>query len=220
MSTDLTALVATLFASIQESMGDAFTQDEASAFAAEVQADASTLAYLFNLNQKLADEFDPDTMSDFLPRWEKIYGIAPDPSASISDRQAAVKLKKQARGWTRTNAFLFDLLTQLLGANFISLTPGDPALQIGSIPGGLSIPGGATLVDGDFCSHVAQVFIHVEKTMGQSALDFANAQAQLPNVLKQFLPAWTDWTVYQNNSHGANGFRLDEPNLDIEALTL
>lgn len=213
------SLYAVLLDSLQEAMGDGFSVDDDAMIAAELVADSRALSDLFLTNQRLANQWDPDRMTDFLARWEAIYGLSPTPDMSDNQRRVQVKLKRQAIGRLNNNSSVYDLLVEVLGDAFVSLTPGNPSLQSSQIPGGLVIPGGATLKDGAYSSHVAQIFVHVEKPDSMSALEFAEAKAQVGAILNSILPAWTNWTLYQNSSDGIASFKLDEPNLDIEALT-
>jgi hypothetical protein len=211
-------LLEVLLRTLQENLGDGFTVDDGANLTAELVADARALGDLFNTIQRFANQWDPDRMTDFLPRWEKIFGLSPAPGATPNARRRAVKLAMQALGQAPTQQRIFDMLTTLLGPALVSLVPGKTTEQIGSIPGGLVIPGGPTLVDGHFCSWVSSIFIHVEKPANQTALEFANAKASCAPALNKALPAWTAWTMYENNSDGVRGFKLDEPNLDREAF--
>jgi hypothetical protein len=211
-------LLEVLLRTLQENLGDAFSTEDDAYVTAELICDSRALGDLFNSIQRFGNQWDPDRMSDFLPRWEKIFGLSPDPSASKNQRRKAVKLAMQALGQAPTQQRIYDLLSSLLGDALVSVVPGKTTEQIGSIPGGLAIPGGPTLVDGPFCSWVSSIFIHVEQPAGMSTLDYANAKASVAPVLTKALPAWTAWTLYENSSDDVRGFKFDEPNLDTEAF--
>jgi Uncharacterised protein conserved in bacteria (DUF2313) len=215
-STD--SILEVLLRTLQENLGDAFSTDDDAYVTAELVADSRALGDLFNSIERLRSQWDPDRMTDFLPRWEQIFRLSPAPDASLVSRRAAVKLRMQAIGKSGNQQRIYDVLSTILGDALVSMVPGNTTDQIGSIPGGLAIPGGPTLVDGPFCSWVAALFIHVEKPSSMSAKDFENAKADVRPILNKTLAAWTDYVIYQNSSDGVRGFKLDEPDLDIEAF--
>src|SRR5437879_459170 len=68
--------------------GSALTDDQNSFNYAENFAIARGIADVWTANRRLAYQWDPKRMTDFLPRWEKILGLNPDPSDSDTARRA------------------------------------------------------------------------------------------------------------------------------------
>src|SRR5690348_510827 len=87
-----------LLEALLETDGTALSKEVSSYVYAERFAEARTIAYLWHLNQRMANQWDPRRMTDFLPRWERIYGIRPLSSDTDVDRRAKVKAKMETYG--------------------------------------------------------------------------------------------------------------------------
>lgn len=67
-------------------------------------------------------------------------------------------------------------------------------------------------------SSIANLTIQVKQPAGYTAAQFYAAIANIAPIMEAFLPAWMTWNWYVNDSGGVLGFKLDEPNLDLEAF--
>src|SRR4051794_4567574 len=94
--------------------GTALSKDVDSYVWAEANATARAIAYLWHLNARLANQWDPDRMTSFLPRWEKILGIRPLTTDTPVERRAKVKSKISAFGAPGDQPVVIDILTVVL----------------------------------------------------------------------------------------------------------
>lgn len=192
--------------------------DDADSYAyAESLAYSRAIAALFEAIQRLAYQWDPTRMSDFLGRWEAILGIVPPVGATIADRRRAVGVRFALVGVGATIQGLTDYIVSLIGDLFVEIKNGDSATAVQRIPGGVTIPSGPTIPDGQFASSVAFVGVHIEPTSGMNDQAFYDAAGSL-RALDTFVPAWADWGWFRHNGHAGGGFFLDETNLDNEAF--
>src|SRR5437868_5990182 len=81
-----------------EGHGSALADDVGTYQWAEHLAEARCIAYLWGLNRRMANQWDPERMTDFLPRWEAIRGLTPLSSDTPVSRRAKVLAKVQADG--------------------------------------------------------------------------------------------------------------------------
>lgn len=210
--------------SLNQGDGDALTDEVDSFNYAENFASARVLADLWSDNTRLSYQFDPQRMTDFLPRWESILNIIPDPNDTAHARRQVVAMKLSNYGKAPTQQVVTDLLRLILKDVFVSILNNDPDLPIapgdfplGSIPGGAVIPGGATLSDEIWHSAVAYLAILVNQPAGMADADFYDAVGNIDCSLEGLLPAWITFNWVRNNSNDTSGFILDdEHNLDNE----
>lgn len=196
--------------------GTALAKDVDSFVWAERNAEARALAYLWHLNRRMANQWDPRRMTDFLPRWEKILGLRPLAGATDVARRAAVLAKMQLFGQPGTQQVLTDLLHTLfdeLGI-FVGIVNTSSAVAVGTVPGGATVPGGVTLPDGDWYSSIAHLAIETVQPDGVDDPTFYDAVGQIAQAIDGIVPAWVTFDWFLDGSHGA-GFYLDEEkNLD------
>jgi hypothetical protein len=204
-------------------------------------SDSSTIAWVENMayaraitfdgygtNDRLALQWDPDRMTDMLPRWEKIFGIAPAPSATAADRRAEVR--KRWRRFLEASALHSRLLTKLtseLGAVFSSIEYIDVSVATIYVPDA-TYPWGTVQPGVPWRSTVAHILVLLVKPDGYSEADFFAAAAKVHPAVDSLLPAWValDWyrrpaSAPINVSGGPSqaGFYLDDPNnLDTNLL--
>lgn len=203
-----------LVESLAEAAGPALADDVDSYVYAEHVASARALAYLVGLAERLRNQSDPDRLTDFLSRWEKLVGVRPAPGDTDTDRRARVRAKVEIGGQPPTAQVVRDLCSILLGDVFGSVVHTSSADAVGYIPGGASVSGGATLGDGPWYSTIAHVAIETLQPAGMSEADYYEATAELGQYLDDMLPAWTTWDAFLDGDNGA-GFYLDEDrNLD------
>lgn len=195
--------------------GTAFSSDEDGYAYAETFAKAKAIDYLFSLGERFVNETNVDTTRDFLKRFEFIYGITPLKSDSLIRRRQKLKMKMELQGKVPTLQNISDLLTVVLGEDVfdgIIHTPSSDAY--GQVPGGATIPGGVTLVDGSWYSSICHIDIKLVQPSYMDDYVFYKTKAQIPAYLDDFLPAWVTYEVIKDGVHGI-GFFLDEPgNLD------
>lgn len=203
---------------LADAQGTALATERGTIAWAENHAMARIMAELVNAAQKLANQWDPQKMTDFIPRWEKILGLIPLPSDSMQERRRAISLKLSLSGEKPAFQALYDFLSELLGDFFVDIVHSSSDDATGSIPGGLSIPGGATLEDGPWRSSIAYLAIKTQKPEGVSDYEFYSTVNKIHNYLHYFLPAWATFDWFLPGPDG-DGFFLDQDyNLDNQAF--
>jgi len=213
-----------LYKAILESLlagnGSAFTSEVDSIVYARALADSRAIVDIWSSAKRLSYAADPDRMTEpFLSRWESILGLN---SAGLKEvqRRANIKAKMQLRGKAANLSTTRDLLVEILGDVFGDVVYFNTDVAVSHIPGGITIPGGQTLTDGPWSSHVNEVYIRLEKPATMTDLEFTQVRNVLAPFLDPFLPAWCDWSSYAHSeTHGTIGFFLDEPNLSLEAFS-
>lgn len=174
----------------------------------------------WSANARMANQWDPLRMTDFLSRWEGIFGIYASPTDTETVRRARVQASMQRIGAASNFAGINDTLTTLLGS---SIYLGIPNLTSGSAnvwtptswPFGTHDSTGAI----DWYSTVAYLPIKVAKPANMSYGDFYAKVGSVMPELDIRLPAWVTFDWYREDVHGGLGFYLDEiPNLDNEAF--
>lgn len=202
--------------SLLEADGTAFSKDRESIVWAEREADARCIAYVWGLNRRLTLQRDPQRMTDFLPRWEKILGIVPPPTMSAKRRRAIVELRFNTDGATPDASTVQAALELALNGTLDFIVHTSSADSLGSVPGGTVVPGGVTLPDGDFRSTIAGVLVKVVRPAYLSDTEFYAIVAETSTALDDLLPAWVTFDWYLNGGSGAGFILDDEHNLDNE----
>ena len=214
---------------IQEALVNAFVEADGTALDgdltsynyAEHLAESRCIAYLWDLNTRLANQWDPLRVTDFLPRWETILGIIPPAGATLVSRRAAIATKEAAHGKPGTQQVAGDILRTVLGAIFVGFVNTGSAQAQGFVKGGVSVPGGVTLPDGGtvtWSSTIANVMVQTQEVAGMSDAAFYAAVAQIQGYFDCLLPAWVTCDWFRNGPNGS-GFYLDDAfNLDNEAF--
>jgi len=208
----------TILNSLMEQDGTALSKDGESIVWAENNALARALADLWSTNNKLANQWNPEKMTDFIPRWEKILGIVPGRFSTDVDRRDAIGIKLANFGKAGTQQVINDLLESILQDVYVNIVNGDFSTAIGFVPGGATIPGGATLGDGAWYSTLAYVAIKTLQPFNMNNATFYERVGQIYPFLDNFLPAWVDFNWFRNGTHGDGFFLDDENNLDNEAF--
>ncbi len=179
----------------------------------------------YGTNDRLSLQWDPDRMTSFLPRWEKILGIVPAPSASEKDRRDEVR--KRMRRFIEATAFhsrLYSRLKQELGDVFVAVEYIDIANAVVHSPDP-GYPWGTVVLGVPWYSTVAHILVLLEKPAGYSEGDFYSAAAKVFPVTDGLIPAWAtiDWyrspagypAINVSGGPSRAGFYLDaEHNLD------
>lgn len=173
-------------------------------------------------NERLANQWDPDRMTDMLRRWEKILKIPVPADATESARRAEVKKRFESIGRLANHARLLDRLTTELGAVFVAVEYISIANAVILVPDS-TYPFGA--VGGvPWYSTVAHILVRLTKPAGYTEGDFYEAAARVSTILDPIVPAWVSFDWYRAPEIGtpinvtggpsAAGFYLDERNLD------
>ena len=184
------------------------------------QAYARVVWALWEQNQRLANQWDPSRMTDFLGRWENILRLPVSPSDSLSVRRARVAVSFSRVGEGNWNA-VYSACKAYLGSTFVGIitTPSGSAniYTPTGWPMGTNEPAGSATPP-DWYSTVAHIDIATTQpsTMGDD--EFYATRASVIPALDAILPAWVTFSIIRDGAHGA-GFFLDEAhNLDNERL--
>jgi len=203
-----------LLDSLLETDGTALASEVDSFVYAERVAEARAIAYLWHLNQRCANQWDPDRMTDFLPRWEKILGLRPLVTDTDNARRAKVRAKMESYGEPGTLQVVNDLMRVVLGSLYVGIVNTPSSAAVGQVPGGCVVLGGASLADGDWYSTIAHVAFQTVQPAGVSDATFYDAIGQIASFVDDLLPGWVTWDWFLDGGHGS-GFYLDEDkNLD------
>lgn len=206
--------------SLKASLGTAFKTEEDSVVWIYLNAIARIFNDVFEQNRRFSNQWDPNKMTDFLSRWEKIYGIVPLTTDTFVDRRAKLEYKMSLVGQSGTQQVIQDLLIAILTSDvFVEITTITIAEAVSRVPGGGTIPGGLTLADGDWYSNLSYVPIKVVQPDYMDNLTFYVTVAQIFTYLTDIVPAWVNFDWYRDSLHFGAGFYLDDdPNLDNEAF--
>lgn len=202
-----------------QSLGSGLANGKNPILRAKYHAIARFLWELFENNVRLANQFNPETMTDFLSRWENIYGLTYNSFLSDSERRQAVADKLLQYNSIANNYGLYLLATTVLGDAFVDIeftTPDFAAAQgTATVPGGIAgTYGGTVYQDDDWRSAVS--FIRVVVTRGNMpAGDYAFRLHRFKLIVQNFMPAWT--MVHVNQS---GGFVLGVSQLGLDGFEI
>lgn len=199
-----------IYKSLNSSRGSAYAVEEGTAVAAENFGYAKALNDIYNANQRLANQFDPNKMDAFIGRWETILRLYPSSTDTISDRKNVIAQKMKM--WTQppTNTYVHDLLSNILGNIFIELVHYKAGDDEGTLPGGCGLPGGTVLQDGPWVSPVSICNIRVwqprDKSGNKLISDnvFYNKISKASVLIEDYLNASTLINIFSHNKT-ANG---------------
>ncbi len=186
----------------------------------------------FSMDDRAATQAFPDLSTDYLPVWEDILSIIPNPSASEAERQAIV-LAEYTRVIDATFPNLETKLKDidslisiiLLPQAFTRITsPGrgfqdwDPSASDASGPPFNLGPIGVTGAGPDqtaLPNYSSNFILYVLFDVGAGAISVSNQRtlAEISELLNESLPAWVDLNLFT-----ACGFVLDQDLLDITAM--
>lgn len=205
-----------------DSQGSALARERGTVAWVENHAQARVLWDLYRLPQRLANQWDPLRMTDFLPRWEKILGIKPLKNETLLERREHVGSKMSLVSAGTIQQVLTDYLEETIGDIFVGVEYGDPVTAVTYVPGGASIPGGPTLLDGDllpntlspWSSSLAYISILINKPASMTNDEFYERAARIYDDVDNLIGAWMRFDWVNDGPNGA-GFYLDEDaNLD------
>jgi len=197
-----------IYVSLNDGLGTAYDTSDDSPVTAETKADATTIEAVWSANERLKNQWDPNRLTDFLVRWEKIYGLAPKATDSAVARRARVALKFRALGG-ELYATLDDICVALLGTAFVGIEY-TPLAQAHA-----NWPGGSPAQPDMWSSSIAHILVRVTPPATLTFHEFIAALGELTAFLGDFLPCWVtfDWGLFAPG--GVNGFYFDtDQNLD------
>lgn len=219
---------------LSSQMGTAFDTSPTTVVGQKVHASARCLASAWEQNRKLANQADPLRVTDFLSRWEAIFGIRPPYGATDSQRRNALAARWGMIGKRCDVTSVHDLLHTMLPNTFVGVvhtaSPYAAAVVPVTVIGGTggAPPGTNTIAGADpsaisepgywsgSCHHLA---IQVAQPAWMSDADFYTEVGAVYNgTLRRFLPAWVTFSWFRDG-HAVPGFYLDDPhNLDNERV--
>ncbi len=183
----------------------------------------------FTQDDRAASQAFPDISTDYLPVWEDILDIPPQPGASLSERQATVlvaytrvidasfpKLEDGLKSIDELMSILLiphDLIrTTVPGRAFEDWDPTDPSAS--GPPFRLNAGGVGNTATG-FPNFSDEFILTVLFDVGAGLLSVTNQRsfAEAQDLLNESLPAWVDFRL-----HTACGFILDQDLLDVTLL--
>jgi hypothetical protein len=209
----------TILNGLNQARGTAYDTETDGIIYAENEAIARMLWVAWEQNQRFANQFDPQRMTDFLPRWEKILGIVPLPSMTAPARRRVVADRFSRIGITATRQELTDRLQAELGDIFsayetTALADATQVVPI-DIPAWPSGPPPATRIhapnaDPQWMSTTAHIRIKVTRPSYMSTGEFWQKIEAINPIMDALTPAWVTWGWYTET--GSPGFFLDEEN--------
>lgn len=176
--------------------GDAITTEVGSIIWMETQAWARAIYHIWAYNQKAANQFDPNKMTDLLPRWESMMGLSALPTDTVAKRQARIAARFRLINKMPTTQDLTDLLVSALGITFLEIINIDRSHAYAQYPGGTPIVGGITnTVNAPWYSTIQHIFIEVIHPTSITDNQFYATVNQITPLLNPLLPAYDtfDW---------------------------
>lgn len=204
--------------SLLNQRGNAVTQEVGSARWIENQAWARAIYGDWCVNQKMANQLNPNTLTDFLSRWETIMGISPLPTDTLQVRRARIAAKFMILGKMPTTQAVTDLLTTYLGPVFLDLINTTIADGYAAFYNGAPITGGLQNVSNDntplvlgyfdpgWYSTLQKIYVEVKNQPYLTNNTFYQTVNQIFPLLGSYLPAYTTVTWFWNgfNNSGAD----------------
>lgn len=216
-------IVKRMVTSFAAQLGTAYDVTSTSNVYGMALAYARAIAEMWSNNNRMANQWDPLRMSDFIGRWEAILGLYPLASDTPTDRRARIATALQRIGSTPTLQQVSDTVQTLVGSTvFVGLihtsSSTGPSYYTGS---SFTNPYGSSIVD--WWSNVLHIAVRVQQPAGMSNADFKNAVGKMAPYLDSVLPGWCTWSTCQfltislPSGTPVAGFYLDDPvNLNAE----
>lgn len=174
-----------------------------------LQALARCIAGAWAQNERLANQWDPSRMTDFLQRWERILGLTPSPTDSLTVRRARVGARIALAGYG-TFAAVYTLCSMMLGSVFVGIVHTDAAHARAWTPAGWPMGLHPSLpTDPSWYSTIAHIVILTQQPSTMSDSEYYATRASVAPELDAILPAWVTFDIAKDGPHGA-GFFLDE----------
>ncbi len=156
-------------------------------------ANARAIAECWSNNQRMANQWDPARMTEFIPRWEKILALHPADGETDTERRTRIAIQFARINQSGIYQVVYDALTVLLGDLFVEITTTPSTQAVVWTPSGWSV--GTTDPTGvlNFYSTVAHIVIRVSQPLGMTDGKFYSTVATINPVLDNLLPAWVTW---------------------------
>ncbi len=190
--------------------GTAYDVSQPSNVYAEDMAIARCVEALWSANARLANQWDPARMTDFLERWEAILEVPPAIGDSLRTRRQRVAGKlKAATG--PTAQIVSDACAALLGSLFVQVEFTPLASSVQQWP--------ANGFPTSWYSTTCHIVIRVTQPSTVSNAQFAYAKGACYQMLDAILPAYVTFDISTAASSGSHLFLLDDVgNLDNETF--
>jgi len=201
--------------SLASQLGTAYdTEDTDGVVYLELMAEARCIQAMWSQNARMANQWQARRMTDFLPRWEKIYGLPVFPSDSLVDRRARVGVA-QARVGRADGPAVYDVCTTTLGDAFVEIVHTDSSGAVVWTPTGWPMGSHGSI---NWYSSVAHIAVKVMQPTSMDDAEFYDRTGALMVALDGILPAWVTFDWFRVSSLGDGFFLDDEHNLDNEAF--
>jgi hypothetical protein len=190
-----------LHKSLNESLGTGFTSEENTIISTINYVIAKEFAYAYEFIDGLSSQQLPFSMSIFLSRWEKILGIYPSANSSLYERRKIIAAKFKLKSKPPTVPNISDAIRSYIGDVFIRLEFNRSTQNRGKFPGGLAIPGGVTLADGNWTSNLSTLKIHIwqprdkDENLLMSNAKFQSLRNSFNTFLINYLPAYMNFST-------------------------
>lgn len=215
-------LVRTIHEALNQARGTAFDVSEWSPAWIENLAIARALAEVWETNQRLANQWDPQRVSTVLERWEEILRFHPHDRVAKVERRARIAGHFARFGAALTHQYDADRLRKLLGLTFVKVVNFDPTNAIRSWPG---MPGAAPTTP--WYSSIAHLLVQTAKPDAWTDGEFYAVVDRMAIDMDGHVPAWVTLDWYRNGPRPGGsatpsldpdaGFYLDDDfNLDNE----
>lgn len=177
----------------------------------------------WEVNDRLALQWDPLRTTDMLPRWERIFRLRPGPTVSETERRTDLRDRWQLFGAIANQGRIVTELQERLGSYLVAVEYISLANAIVHAPDG-SYPWGTVATGYTWYSTVAHFLVRLQKPTGATEGDFYEAAGQVSLVLDPLVSSFVTFEWYRapisaavvvNGGPSAGGFYLDdEHNLD------
>jgi len=197
--------------------GTAFDTATTSPVYVECHAYARAITDAWHTNERLANQWDPLRVTDFLERWEDIFALTPSPSDSLIARRARLATAVARIGKRCTYQAVYDALAAAMGSAFVNITHTDSASANVWTPTGWPMGSHDSSGQVTWYSTVAFLAIRLQQVSGVTDEEFYELVGNIHPILDHMLPAWVTWGWYRYIHLGGtvHGFFLDEEfNLD------
>ena len=188
---------------------------------AESHAFARAIWEVTETADRARNQFDPTRMTDFVPRWEGIFGISPLPTANMSDRRKvlAIRFARLLGGLHLGPLYALLAFYADIGATLKVWRTTDAGV-VSHVYQSVSVPSGVTIAaDGRWGSSIHQLTIICTQPATMAWAAFVARMGALEADLFDAVPAWTTYRVVKLSTASVLEFKCDEPNVDLEAVT-
>lgn len=191
-------LTEVVYESLSASRGDAYdTEDGTTIVAIENKAYARALVYDgWEVNARLALQWDPWRITDMLPRWEKVFAIFVPPGASDYARRKEVAKRWGRFGQVSNHARMKTVLADELGAFFVDLEYISVANAVVHVPDN-TYPWGTVVPGITWYSTVSHYLVRLQKPVGAIENEFYDAASKVTGILDPIANAFATFDWYR-----------------------